>query len=67
MGEAPVRIGKLVRVDLRGVLHYDPDLKYDGKVGLVIGRDNSVRSWQVLIDGEVTRFNSVFLDVIDGN
>lgn len=67
MGEAPVRIGKLVRVDLRGVLQYDPDLKFDGKVGLVIGKNNSVRSWQVLIDGEITRFNSVFLDVIDGN
>ncbi len=65
MGEAPVLTGKLVRVNLRGVLQHDPDLNFDGRVGLVIGRDPSVRSWLVLIDGEVSRFNSAFLDVID--
>ena len=54
-----------MRVNLRGVLQHDPDLKFDGRVGLVIGRENSVRSWHVLIDGEVARFNRVFLDVID--
>ena len=65
MGEAPVSTGKLVKVDLCGALHTDPDLKFDGRIGLVVGSDPSVRSWLVLIDGEVTRFNSAFLEVVN--
>ena len=65
MGEAPVLTGKLVRVNLRNVLITKEDRRFEGKVGLVIGRDNSVRSWHVLIDDEVARFNRAFLEVID--
>ena len=65
MGEGSVLTGKLVRVDLCGALHTDPDLKFDGRIGLVVGSDPSVRSWLVLIDGEVTRFNSAFLEVVN--
>lgn len=65
MGEGTVLIGKLVKVDLCGALHTDPDIKFDGRIGLVVGRDPNVRSWLVLIDGEVTRFNSAFLEVVN--
>ena len=65
MGEVAVLTGKLVKVDLCGALHTDPDLKFDGRIGLVVGSDPSVRSWLVLIDGEVTRFNSAFLEVVN--
>lgn len=65
MGEGTVLIGKLVKVDLRNTLLLAADLKFDGRVGLVVGRDPVVKSWLVLIDGEITRFNRAFLDVID--
>jgi len=74
MGEGAALIGKLVRVDLRGVLrgrsvllsNEDPFL--DGKIGLVVGRvlpPSSWRPWIVLIDGVETQFDGAFLEVVN--
>ena len=65
MGEAPDLTGKLVRVDLRGIALSKEDPSFEGKIGLVIGRDPYVRSWIVLVDGAETRFNSAFLEIIN--
>jgi len=67
MGEGASLIGKLVRVDLRGVLLSNEDPFLDGKIGLVVGRvlpPSSWRPWIVLIDGVETQFDGAFLEVV---